>query len=213
MHDKEQQDIIELMDDHLDSFVSEDEIIVFDDSGSIENHIDICWIKPNMEYRPYSILLTCGMSRNPMNVPKGLEDKKYLEIAMLLPSDWDLSDIKTKPDSISWPIHHMKGIGKIPVDQNTWIGFGHTIDYNKSKGDYFPDTKFTSSIILPSISLPENFVRIKKDNDIINIFSAIPIYKEELDYKLVNDTNSLIEKFNEFEIKEILDTQRINTCI
>lgn len=165
-----------------------------------------------MEYRPYSILLTCGMSRKPMNVPSGFDDKKYLEIAMLLPSDWDLSNIKTKPDSITWPIHHLKGIAKIPADQNTWIGFGHTIDYNKRKGDYFPDTKFTSSIILPSISLPEKFVKIKKDNDLINIFSAIPIFKEELDYKIANNTNSLIDKFNEYEIKEIIDLKRINTC-
>lgn len=213
MHDERQLDIIEIFDTHLEKFVEENEVIVFDDIESKENHIDIYWIKPNLEYRPYSILVTCGMSRNPMNVPKGYEDKKFIEVAMLFPLDWDFSDINTKSDKITWPIYHLKSIGKMVADPKTWIGFGHTIGCNETKGNYFPGTGFNSTIIFPSIELPESFTKIDNQGKLVRIYSAIPIYPEELNYKLENNSNALIEKFNEFNIQEIVDLNRKNTCI
>jgi len=212
MHDDKYIDIIELFDSHLDRFADNDEVIVFDDVESKDNHIDVYWIKPDLEYRPYSILVTCGMSRFPMIVPKGYEDKRFIEVAMLFPMDWDFSDIKSKPDSIAWPINHLQSIGKMPISENTWIGFGHTIGCNKSKGDCFSGTGFNSTIILPSIRLPESFTKISNKDDLITIYSAVPLYPEELKYKLDNDSNALIDKFNEFNIQEIIDINRINTC-
>jgi len=212
MHNEKYIDIIEIFDSHLDKFVDDDEVIVFDDIESKDNHIDVYWIKPNLEYRPYSILLTCGMSRFPMVVPEGYEDKRFIEIAMLFPMDWDFSDIKSKPDSVTWPIHHLRTIGKTPILQNTWIGFGHTIGCGKSESDCYPGTRFNSTIIFPSIKLPESFTEIRNNDDLIKIHSAIPLYQEELKFKLDNGSNSLIDKFNELDIQEIVDINRINTC-
>ena len=212
MHNEKYIDIIEIFDSHLDKFVDDDEVIVFDDIESKDNHIDVYWIKPNLEYRPYSILLTCGMSRFPMVVPEGYEDKRFIEIAMLFPMDWDFSDIKSKPDSVTWPIHHLRTIGKTPILQNTWIGFGHTIGCGESKSDCYPGTRFNSTIIFPSIKLPESFTEIRNNDDLIKIHSAIPLYQEELKFKLDNGSNSLIDKFNELDIQEIVDINRINTC-
>ena len=212
MHEEKYKDIIELFDSHLDKFVDEDEVIVFDDVESKNNHIDVYWIKPNMEYRPYSILVTCGMSRFPMNVPKEKEEKKLIEIAMLFPYDWDFSNIKSKPDSITWPIYHLQSLGKLPIINNSWIGFGHTIGCNEKKGDYFSGTKFNSTIIFPSIKLPKSFTEIENGNNLITIYTAIPIYPEELKYKLDSGSNALVDKFNEFNVQEIVDMNRINTC-
>ena len=64
----------------------------------------------------------------------------------------------------------------------------------------------------PSIKLPKEFAEIKKEDSVIKIYSAIPLYPEELKFKLENDSNSLIDKFNEFEIQEIVDIFRKNTC-
>ena len=111
MHDDKHIDIIELFDSHLDKFVDDDEVIIFDDVESKYNHIDVYWIKPNLEYRPYSILVTCGMSRYPMKVPVEYEDKRFIEVAMLFPLDWDFSNIESKPETISWPISHPRPSG------------------------------------------------------------------------------------------------------
>jgi len=212
MHEKRHLDIIELFDNHLDRFVDDDELVVFHDVESKDNHIDIYWIKPNKEYRPYSILMTVGMSRFPMNVPTGYEDKRLIELSMLFPKAWDFSNINSKPDTLQWPIHHLRSIGKMPISKNTWIGFGHTISYHRKESDLFPGTRFSSTIILPSIHLPETFIKIPLEKETISIYTAIPLYPEELDYKNSHDTNSLIEKLNDFKIQEIIDIDRINTC-
>ena len=212
MHDKKYIDTIELFDSHLDNFVEDDEVIVFDDVESKDNHIDVYWIKPNLEYRPYSILVTCGMSRFPMKVPAGLENKKFIEVAMLFPADWDFTNLTEKPESISWPIRHLQGIGKMPISMDTWIGYGHTISWDDSEKDCFPGTDFNSTIILPSRELPDSFTQIENGENSIKIYSVIPLYPEELKFKLDNDTDTLIDKFNEFNIQEIIDLKRINTC-
>jgi len=212
MHDKKQLDLIELIDSHLDEYVEEDELIVFDDVNDKDNHIDIYWIKPNVDYRPYSILMTCGMSRFPMNVPESHDGDSLIEVAMILPMDWDLSDIKSKPDSISWPIHHLRAIGKMPRSQNTWIGFGHTIECSQTNRQFFSGTDFNSTIIFPSIQLPDSFVNIKSDNGLIKLYSAIPLFPQELDFVIKNGSGVLIDKFNDFDIQEIVDIKRRNTC-
>lgn len=212
MHNKKFLDLIEIFDSHLDNFVENDEVIVFDDIKSKYNHIDVYWIKPNLEYRPYSILITCGMSRFPMKVPVEHEDTKYIEVAMLFPKEWDFSNIKAKPESITWPISHLQSIGKMPISKNTWIGFGHTIECFKGVNDYFPGTNFNSTIIFPTIKLPKSFSEFKNVDNLIKIYSAIPLYPSELKYKLENGANALVDKFNEFNIQEIVDINRINTC-
>ena len=212
MHDEKYIDIIELFDNHLNKFVEDDEVIVFDDVESKDNHIDVYWIKPNLEYRPYSILVTCGMSRYPMKVPVGNDEKRFIEVAMLFPMDWDFSNIESKPETISWPISHLQSIGKMPISLDTWIGFGHTIGCNDSKGEYFPGTKFNSTIIFPSLKLPKSFTEFENGDSLVKIYSATPLYSEELKFKFENDSNALIDKFNEFNIQEIIDTNRKNTC-
>ena len=88
MHDDKYIDIIELFDSHLDRFVEDDEVIVFDDIESKDNHVDVYWIKPNLEYRPYSILVTCGMSRFPMILTNGNKSvnqvSNYLQVTKLI---------------------------------------------------------------------------------------------------------------------------------
>ena len=210
MDEQELPDLIDIFDAHLDNFVDEDEIVVFHDAGSEDNHIDVYWIKPEPEYRPYSILITCGMSRYPMNTPQGYT--RFLEVAMLLPPDWDLTDIRKKPKTISWPIFHLQNIGKMPHAEDTWVGFGHTIECNESYGDFFPGTGFNSSIILPSITLPETFTEILNGNDLTTVYISLPLFPEELSYKLQNDSNALIEKFNIFNTPEVLNLSRSNTC-
>lgn len=95
---------------------------------------------------------------------------------------------------------------------DTWIGYGHTISWVDSEKDCFPGTEFNSTIILPSRELPESFTQIKNGENTIKIYSAIPLYSEELKFKLDNDADTLIDKFNEFNIQEIIDLKRINTC-
>lgn len=78
------------------------------------------------------------------------------------------------------------------------------------------DDKYIDTIELFDLhldSLIDDEVIVFNDNgDLIKIYSAIPLYPEELKYKLENGSNELIDKLNELNVQEIIDLDRINTC-
>ncbi len=77
---------VEIIDSHLDEFFTdEDDIVVFDEIESEIIHRDIYFIKA-VDDRPYHILLSCGMSALPMNVPGDVESSEFAEVMMLLPT-------------------------------------------------------------------------------------------------------------------------------
>jgi hypothetical protein len=71
---------------------------------------------------------------------------------------------------------------------------------------------FVGVILIPSVTLPEDFLSIKSNDKTINIYSMIPLYQEEMDYKLKYGTDGLLSKFDKFGIREIIDINRPNTC-
>ena len=212
MENEEYMDLIDLLETHLENFIEEDDLIVFEDVESKNNPVDVYWIKPNAEYRPYSILLTCGLSQFASTLPEEFEENRFVEFAMLFPMDWDFDNIEDKPESIAWPISFLQGIGKMPISEDTWFGFGQTRYCGNRKEDCFPGTPFNSAIVLPSIKLPKEFTDIKIGNDLIKIYSVIPLYPEELKFSLDHDANTLLDRFNKFEIQEIIDLNRKNSC-
>ena len=213
-HKENDLDIIELIDAHLDQFFEEDEIIVFHDpeTGEDENHVDVYWMKPNAEYRPFSMLMTCGISRLPMKVPEGLEDEQYIEAVMFLPPDWNLENFQSRTPEEIWPIQHLKSIASIPHGQNTWLGFGHTIAWSNEDDECMPGTGFTSSILFPTGSLPDSLAKIRYGDQQINLLTVTPLYPEELTFKAKQGADDLIDKFVEHSIEELIDVNRKNVC-
>lgn len=39
------------------------------------------------------------------------------------------------------------------------------------------------------------------------------IYKEEMDYKLRKGSDALLDKFEQFRVSNIIDVNRVNTCV
>lgn len=206
------QDLIEAIENHLSMFVDEDEIEVFADQISNQHPVDIYWIKPNKKIRPYSILMSCGMSAYPMDMPEGLEDKELAEVALLLPPDWNLDgDDWLEPEN-SWPLDHLTDIARQPFETVSWLAFGDTVKNEEDSDKCFAGTNFNSSILLNSITLPAEFTKINFRNATINVYTVIPLYPEELKFKMKNNADALIDKFIDFDINEILDPKRKNTC-
>lgn len=211
LHNNNTNQLLQVLDEHLDNFIEEDELIVFHQADSKLPHIDLFFIKPNAEYRPYGILLTCGMSILPMEVPKGSD--RYLEVAMLLPEDWQLENGAFLQDENGWPIQHLRSIANTVANPGSWVGYGHTFGYSSDASRCFPGTGFNSTILFNSFTLPEKFLQFRLDNHDVKILSAIPLYPEELAFKLENGSSALIEKFREDRIEEIFSTKRPNTCM
>ncbi|MEM6378252.1 MAG: suppressor of fused domain protein [Bacteroidota bacterium] len=209
----EELDPIEIIDAHLDQFFEEKEITVFHEVGTEADldHLDIYWIRPQKGILDYAMLLTVGMSRIPQNIELGSTDPAFIEVIMLVSLEWDFSAYKWTDDEY-WPIRHLRTIGKIPSSQNTWYGFGHSISW-KTDESLIPGTGFNGSVLLNTKTLPKEFVNIKvNDQKAIKIFSAVPVYPEELDFKIKHSANDLLDKFDRYHIDEVVDVNRKNTC-
>jgi hypothetical protein len=106
----------------------------------------------------------------------------------------------------------LKRVGRLPQDQKTWIGKGHTI----SNGDPWKsivNTNFTGTIILPPFGLPSEFFQLQtRDGVKILFYYLFPIYREEMDLKLRKGCKALEELFQKRDIDFVLDPERKNVA-
>ncbi|WP_435138563.1 suppressor of fused domain protein [Formosa sp. A9] len=203
---------VEIVDNHLDQFFDIDaDIKVFDEIESEIIHRDIYLIKAT-EDRPYHILLSCGMSALPMTIPEDIDSSEFVEIMILLPKEWNLEYESFSDEKNYWPLRAMKGIMITPHEDNTWFGFGHTYAY-EGNDEFAEGIGFNSLMLAHSMELSDDFTQIELANDkVIDIYTLIPLYKEELKFKKKNGTSALLELFDEFGIEEIVQIGRKNVC-
>ncbi len=203
---------VEIVDNHLDHFFDENEdIVVFDEIESEIIHRDIFFIKANQD-RPYHILLSCGMSALPMNVPKDIESSEYVEIMILLPKEWNLEHDSFSDEKNYWPIRIMKEIMMSPHENKTWFGFGHTFGYEEDD-EFAEGVGFNCVMLAHSMELSDDFTQIQLENEkVVDIYTLIPLYKEELEFKKKNGAYALLEHFDKFGIEEIVEIGRKNVC-
>jgi hypothetical protein len=202
---------------HIEKFIGKSESVIHDLVSTIV-HIDIFYIKPSDKF-PFHILVTSGMSDKSMIVPKGAEDHQFAELLILLPKNWPLEFENFKvlggriDEKSYWPIGWLKTMAIFPHSYNTWIGWGHTIPNGDNAESLAENTKLGCILLLPSISLPIDFYKLKtQDEKTIEFLCLYPIYKEEMEYKLKNGTDKLLARFDKYGIKDIIEPDRPNTC-
>jgi len=205
---------LEEIEEHLTKYIAEPDL-VFHEIISELVHIDVHWIKPSANY-PYNILVTSGMSDLPMNVPEEIDDKEAYERAELmvvLPADWKIGDEEFQDDNNYWPVYFLKRLARFPHEYKTWLGYGHTIP-NGMEAEEIANTGFGCMLLLPPmLSFDEKFLELQtKDGNIINFYAMIPVYKEEMDFKLEEGTDALLDLFDEYGISELVDIDRPNVC-
>ncbi len=205
-------EITDHIDQHLNKFFDSEDIMVFHEIVSSKIHVDIYWVKPNKD-RDYHLLLTSGMSSLPMNLPEGYDHLKYAEICTFLPKEWSMDQEDFKDENIYWPIRQLKTLARFPHLYDTWLGLGHTITNGNPPAPMSDNNLFTGSILLSPIILPEKFLTIPSDDKTINVYLMIPLYEEEMNYKLKHGADDLIKQFDKFNVSDIIDIKRPNTCI
>ncbi len=204
---------VAIIDNHLDQFFDESEDIdVLNEIESEIIHKDIYFIKAT-EDRPFHILLSCGMSALPMNVPKDIASSPYAEVMMLLPKEWNLAYESFKDEQNYWPMRIMKELMALPHPNRTWLGFGHTYGHEEDT-EFAEGIGFNSVMLAHSMELSSDFTEIVLENDkVVEIYTLIPLYKEELEFKKQHSTRELLERFDKFGIEEIVKVGRKNVCL
>ena len=168
---------------------------VFHELSSPDIHVDICVVPPSKE-RDYYTLVTMGMGAHRMNVPEELAEYKLerAELAIALPGNWKLKREDLKNERWYWPIRLLKTLARLPIASDTWLGFGHTMD---NEEDFAKGTKLCAAILTgPQDTEDGSEVCILPSGEEVNFYQVIPLYREELEYKMAHDADALLDKMD-----------------
>lgn len=181
---------------------------VFHEVFSPDVHVDIAIINPTRA-RPFHTLVTIGMGAHRMNVPSHLADKKLerAEMMICLPSSWDIANDDEK---WYWPMRWLKVMARLPITNDTWLGWGHTVPHEKP----FANNTELSSIMLINPGLffmdREQTPCRLPNGDEVRFYQMVPLFEDELNYKQTHDADKLIALLDEDAI--IVDVNRHSVC-
>ena len=185
---------MEAIEGHIQQYFGDFEN-VFHELASPDIHVDICVVQPSAE-RDYYTLVTMGMGAHRMNVPEELAEYKLerAELVIALPGNWKLKHEDLKNERWYWPIRLLKTLARLPIASDTWLGFGHTMD---NEEDFAKDTKLCAAILTgPQDTEDGSEVCILPSGEEVNFYQVIPLYRDELEYKLAHDADALLDKMN-----------------
>ena len=189
------EDEIDIIEKHIEHYYGNFEF-VFHEKVSPDIHVDICLIPPSEECNWYT-LVTMGMGAHLMNVPNQLKEEQLerAELVICLPEYWKLDKEHLKDEKWYWPIRLLKELARFPGENNTWLGWGHTVSYD---GPLSYTTELCASILInpPCGNVGGNTCTLP-DGEEVNFYQVIPLYGDELEYKLKNGTQKLLDKMND----------------
>jgi hypothetical protein len=184
-------------------------------------HLDVHVVPPSADF-PFYALVTSGMSDRPMTVPPDAptdEAPPYAELCILLPSTWnipaDSAEVAAafEDENVYWPIRWLKMLARLPHEYGTWLGFGHTIPNGEDAEPFSDDTELGCMLLLTALSLPEEFQTLAiSPTKTVQFYTLYPIYREEMALKMEQGVDALIDRFEEYDIGDVLDLTRPNVA-
>lgn len=168
---------------------------VFHELVSPDIHVDVCVVPPS-ERRNYYTLVTMGMGAHRMNVPKELAEYNLerAELAIALPPDWKLDKDSMQEQRWYWPVGLLKVLARLPISNDTWLGFGHTME---KQSPFAEDTELCAAILTGPQDMDLDTcgeVCILPGGEEVNFYQVLPLYREEMEYKLEHDADALLER-------------------
>ena len=133
-----------------------------------------------------------------------LKNNTRAELLVSLPADWD---IKSDKEADYWPLRWLKVLARMPITDDTWLGWGHTIP----NGEPFAEnTKFSGVVLENPYSFGKDSMSCKLPNgDTVNFYQMIPLYEEEMNYKIEHGVDEMFEHFGD-EFTPVVDINRKN---
>lgn len=207
VYDQAEWDVVE---EHINTYFGE-YLKVFHELESPDIHVDVCLVPPTRE-RPYYSLVTLGMGAHRMNVPEELADKKLerAELLIALPPDWRLDRDSMQDENWYWPIRLLKSSARLPIANNTWLGWGHTIGLGDGE-TYADSNKFCGALLTSPLGCEDGSAWCTLPNgDDVNFYQLTPLYQEEIEFKCSNGAEPLLDMFNAAEVDYVVDIHRAN---
>ncbi len=203
---------IEAIDSHIEKYVGKVET-VFHEIISDLVHVDVHIVAPTPE-RNFYTLVTSGMSDRPMITPPQAKGWEYAELMICLPPTWKMTQEDFNDAANYWPIRWLKQLSRLPHEYDTWLRASHTVPNGDPAKPFAANTKLCCAYLSSPVLFDAGFQELKRSEEkIVRFFSVVPLYREEMDWKLKHGADSLDEKLNAIHVSELLNINRPNACV
>lgn len=152
---------------------------VLHEVASEDIHVDI-YLADTRETESCWTLVTLGMGARPMRVPPKpeLRDFARADLVMCLPPDWKLEE---KSQEWFWPMTMLKMMAHLPIDADTWLGAGHTVDF---EGPLAKSAEFSAAMVLDMAPADQDggLQCVLPGGEKVNFYQVFPLYADERDF-------------------------------
>ena len=142
-----------------------------------------------------------------MNVPEELAPQKLerAELVLYLPPDWKVHE---SAENWYWPLRWLKALARMPGEQDTWLGFGHSVGLGRP---FAENTRLCGSMLIDALGRDgKGRICPFPNEEAVNFYQVIPLYQEEMDYKVSHDAEALLELMDSCAL--VLNPARPNYC-
>ena len=216
---KEREEIIPPADDdilghvkvHIDQYFGVYTQLLTDDSDP-DHPLEIAVILPRPEHDYYT-LVTVGLSRHRMDFSEERREEKLerAELLINLPRDWKLTKADCREEQWSWPIRMMLATAYFAMeDPEVGLESRTTLMEGEDGIPFAENTDLRGEILLyPGVFGEESFFCRLPGGEEVNFYQVIPLYWEELQYKLEHGSDSLLDLCPD-ESLEVINPHRLN---
>jgi hypothetical protein len=176
--------------------------------------LDILVVGPTAD-RPHITLVTCGMSDRPMRFP--IEDPddlarvpelRFAELLLSLPPDWPLTPEAFQLEENYWPVRWLKRLARLPHVHEGWLGLGHTVPNGEPPAPFAASTRFCCWLIDQPLLVPKELQKLRIPEKVINFYSLVPLYEEEMTLKLKKGSGELARLLDAASVSELIRPDR-----
>ena len=152
-----------------------------------------------------TVLMTNGLSEYSMPVPEKHKERKNVELYFCLPSYWDLTTENGK-----WVIAWIQKLAKHCIEKEMWYGIGHTFPNGNPAMPISVTMKQKYLMLNAPYFLDKELSAIINEDKAIHFLGIIPIFEDEMDYKMGKGTYKLLQKIEGKGVSELLDDYRMS---
>ena len=182
------------------------------DDSDPDHPLEIAIIPPRPEHDYYT-LVTVGLSRHRMGFPEERWEEKLerAELLINLPRDWKLTKADCREEQWSWPIRMMLATAYFAMeDPEVGLESRTTLMEGEDGIPFAENTDLRGEILLyPGVFGEESFFCRLPGGEEVNFYQVIPLYWEELQYKLEHGSDSLLDLCPD-ESLEVINPHRLN---
>jgi hypothetical protein len=196
---------------HFKKFYSEDEIKIMTESELYDLPMEMIVIESKKHM--FNVIITLGMSSmemtNDQNIPNwGMH--MFAELMICVPNRINSKNLR-EGQEYDWILNMLRQAATFPHIENTWLGIGHGLQGNMDGSPYDDRTEFIGGMVLPSVTFDKDFTKIPLgDSCAINIYSFFPLYRNELDYKIANNYQAMLDLLTKKNMTEVFLPGREN---